>query len=78
MSGNPFDDEDGIFYVLVNDELQYSLWPTFAVVPDGWTVVHGEASRQDCLDFVERTWVDMRPRSLVEQMERDARERATT
>ena len=78
MSGNPFDDEDGVFYVLVNDELQYSLWPTFAVVPDGWTVVHGEASRQDCLEYVERTWVDMRPRSLVEQMERDARERATT
>ncbi len=78
MSGNPFDDEDGIFYVLVNDELQYSLWPTFAVVPDGWTVVHGEASRQDCVEFVERTWVDMRPRSLVEQMEQDARERAST
>jgi len=78
MSGNPFDDEDGVFYVLVNDELQYSLWPTFAVVPDGWTVVHGEASRQDCLEYVERTWVDMRPRSLVEQMEQDARERATT
>jgi len=78
MSGNPFDDEDGVFYVLVNDELQYSLWPTFAVVPDGWTVVHGEAFRQDCLEYVERTWVDMRPRSLVEQMERDARERATT
>lgn len=77
MSGNPFDDEDGIFYVLVNDEAQYSLWPTFAVVPDGWTVVHGEASRQECLDYVEANWVDMRPRSLVEQMERDERERAS-
>jgi len=76
MSANPFDDEDGVFYALVNDEGQYSLWPTFAVVPEGWTVVHGEASRQSCLDYIERTWTDMRPRSLREQMERDERERA--
>ena len=26
---NPFDDEDGTFLVLLNDEEQYSLWPAF-------------------------------------------------
>jgi MbtH protein len=26
---NPFEDEDGEFRVLVNDEGEYSLWPTF-------------------------------------------------
>ena len=35
MSTNPFDDEDGRFYVLVNDEDQHSLWPTFSEVPAG-------------------------------------------
>lgn len=67
MSTNPFEDEDGIFYVLVNDEEQHSLWPVFKPVPEGWTVVFGEedgASRQECLEYVEREWTDMRPRSL--------------
>ena len=69
---NPFDDENGSFFVLVNDENQHSLWPAFAAVPAGWRVVHGEAGRQECLDYVERNWTDMRPKSLVEQMARDA------
>jgi uncharacterized protein YbdZ (MbtH family) len=67
MSGNPFDDENGIFYVLANDEEQYSLWPTFTPVPDGWTIVFGadgQSGRQACLDYVEGHWTDMRPKSL--------------
>jgi uncharacterized protein YbdZ (MbtH family) len=64
MSSNPFDDEAGTFYVLVNDEEQHSLWPEFAVVPAGWTVVFGAASRSECLDYVERNWTDIRPLSL--------------
>jgi len=64
---NPFDDADGTFYVLVNDEGQHSLWPAFAAVPAGWATAHGEASRAECLDYVERNWTDMRPKSLVAQ-----------
>jgi MbtH protein len=71
MSTNPFDDADGTFHALANDEGQYSLWPTFVPVPDGWTVQHGPAARQDCLDHIERHWTDLRPRSLVVAMERD-------
>lgn len=76
MSTNPFDDDNGQFYVLVNDEEQYSLWPTFADVPKGWRVVHGadgQAGRQSCLDHIEEHWTDMRPRSLRDAMEADAR-----
>lgn len=65
---NPFDDEDGRFLVLVNDEHQHSLWPSFAEVPAGWTVAHPEDTRQACLDYIEEHWVDIRPRSLVEWM----------
>lgn len=71
MSTNPFDDDGGAFYVLINDEEQYSLWPAFAEVPAGWSVVHGEASRSACLDYVERNWADIRPKSLREAMGRD-------
>lgn len=68
MSTNPFDDENGRFYVLVNEEMQYSLWPSFADVPQNWRVVHGEASRAECMDFIENNWTDMRPLSLREAM----------
>ncbi|MGK5548516.1 MbtH family protein [Streptomyces sp. URMC 127] len=69
---NPFDDEDGRFLVLVNDEGQYSLWPAFAEVPGMWTVAHQEDTRAACLEFIEENWVDMRPLSLVREMEERA------
>lgn len=65
---NPFENEDGTYYALVNDEGQYSLWPTFAEIPAGWSVAFGEDNRPACLDFIERTWTDMRPKSLIEEM----------
>jgi uncharacterized protein YbdZ (MbtH family) len=71
MSANPFDDESANFYVLVNGEEQYSLWPTFKQVPGGWTVAFGAdgtAARQECLDYVEQNWTDMRPKSLRDRM----------
>lgn len=70
MTVNPFEDPNGVFYALVNDEDQYSLWPTFKAVPDGWNIVYGApegAPRQDVLDWIDRTWTDMRPKSLRSQ-----------
>ncbi len=66
---NPFDDPEASYFVLVNDEGQHSLWPAFAEVPDGWNMVFGEAPRPECLDFIEQSWTDMRPKSLIAQME---------
>jgi MbtH protein len=71
---NPFEDPDANYLVLVNDEGQHSLWPVFAEVPEGWATVFGEAGRQACLDYIEESWTDMRPKSLIEAMERNARE----
>ncbi|MFD0444998.1 MbtH family protein [Streptomyces indonesiensis] len=65
---NPFEDENGSYYVLVNDERQHSLWLAFAEVPAGWTVVHGQDNRQACLDYINENWTDMRPKSLIEAM----------
>jgi MbtH protein len=65
---NPFEDNDGTYLVLVNDEGQHSLWPEFVAVPAGWTVAHGPAGRQDCLDHIEQNWTDMRPASLIAAM----------
>ena len=65
---NPFDDEDGPFLVLRNDEGQYSLWPSFIDVPAEWHVVHEEDSRAACLQYIEDNWTDMRPNSLIASM----------
>ena len=76
MSTNPFDDPNGRFVVLINDEEQYSLWPTFAEVPAGWRTVYGGpdgTDRDSALRYVEENWTDMRPKSLIDRMEKDAR-----
>lgn len=70
---NPFEDENATYRVLVNDEGQHSLWPSFADVPDGWHIVHDEDTRAACLEYVETHWTDMRPTSLIRAMEADQR-----
>lgn len=65
---NPFDDENGTFHVLVNEEGQHSLWPAFIDVPAGWTIVHASDTRAACLDYVNKNWTDMRPKSLIKRM----------
>ena len=66
---NPFEDENGTYIVLINDEGQYSLWPSFIEIPAGWTSVHEPDTRQACLDYISQNWTDMRPRSLIRSME---------
>lgn len=64
MSTNPFDDEKGSFFALINVEGQYSLWPSFAAIPDGWNVVLGDAdrgaeggvSRAEALAYIDDNW----------------------
>ncbi len=63
---NPFDDPDGTFVVLVNDEDQHSLWPQPVDLPAGWRVVHEADTRAACLEYIERNWTDLRPRSARE------------
>ncbi|MAU84053.1 MAG: MbtH family protein [Gordonia sp.] len=64
MVTNPFDDQAGVFCVLVNEHGQYSLWPTFAEHPVGWTSTFGPNSHSDCIAYVNQVWTDMRPKSL--------------
>ena len=74
---NPFEDESGEYLVLVNDEGQYSLWPAFLDIPPGWTATGPRGERAVCLAWIDEHWTDMRPLSLVRQMEEDARVRKT-
>ncbi|HFF3188707.1 MbtH family protein [Bacillus cereus] len=60
---NPFENDNYTYKVLKNEEGQYSLWPAFLDVPIGWNVVHKEASRNDCLQYVGNNWEDLNPKS---------------
>ncbi|MFB9907700.1 MbtH family protein [Allokutzneria oryzae] len=66
---NPFEDPDASYVVLVNDEGQHSLWPEYLAVPAGWEISFGPRDRASCLDHVNATWLDMRPRSLAARMD---------
>ncbi len=58
---NPFDDESREFLVLVNALNQHSLWPASIPVPEGWTTVGPRGKRSECLDWIDRNWVDITP-----------------
>ncbi|HEX8081788.1 MAG TPA: MbtH family protein [Jatrophihabitans sp.] len=63
---NPFEDEAGVYRVLVNDRRQYSLWPGAMSIPDGWRTVFGDDGRQACLDWIDANWTDLRPAAPVD------------
>ncbi|WP_435105204.1 MbtH family protein [Arhodomonas sp. AD133] len=67
-----FDRDDAVFRVLVNQEEQYSLWPEWKAIPGGWRDTGVVGDKATCLDYVEKTWTDMRPRSLREWMDGQA------
>ncbi|CAB3913601.1 antibiotic synthesis protein MbtH [Achromobacter sp. K91] len=70
MSTSCFDREDETFIVLVNHEEQYSIWPHWKAVPGGWRAVDGvKGDKKAVLDYVEKTWTDMRPLSLRRWMD---------
>jgi MbtH protein len=69
MSTSCFDREDETFIVLVNHEDQYSIWPHWKAVPSGWVAVDGvKGDKKTALDYVEKNWTDMRPKSLRDWM----------
>lgn len=71
-----FDREDGVFRVLVNHEEQYSLWPEWKAIPTGWIDTGVLGDKPTCLDYVEKTWTDMRPLSLRQWMDAQAKSEA--
>ncbi len=71
------DDDDREYRVVVNHEEQYSIWPVDREVPLGWKDVGKQGTRQECLDYIEEVWTDMRPLSLrkkMEEMEKQGRQ----
>jgi len=51
------------YQVVINNEEQWSIWPTHLDVPAGWRREGTNGSREECLAHVDRSWTDMRPLS---------------
>lgn len=52
------------YTVVVNHEEQYSIWPTFKPVPNGWREVGKKGPKAECLAHIKEVWTDMTPASL--------------
>lgn len=57
------------FVVVVNSELQYSIWPAGRELPPGWRADGHEGSRAECLAHITEVWTDMRPLSVRRHLE---------
>lgn len=70
-----WDDDDRIYVVVINSAEQYSIWPADRELPLGWNAAGKKGTKQECLDYIEEVWTDMRPLSLRKKMEEMERER---
>jgi MbtH protein len=59
-----FDDAEREFQVVVNDEEQFSIWPTGRRLPPGWRATGPRGRKAECLRHIDEVWTDMRPLSL--------------
>ena len=62
-----------IYEAVVNLEEQYSIWPADRELPDGWRKAGKSGIKSEVLAWIEETWTDMRPKSLRDKMDADAR-----
>jgi MbtH protein len=62
------EDESLIYTVVVNHEEQYSIWPEYKEIPNGWRAVGKTGLKAECLAYIKEVWTDMRPLSLRKQM----------
>lgn len=69
MSSN---DEQTVFNVVVNHEMQYSIWPADRENALGWENEGKSGTKQECLDYIDEVWTDMRPLSLQKSMSQGA------
>lgn len=64
-----WDDENAEFEVVINQEEQYSIWPSYKQIPAGWKAVGKKGLKADVLAWIEEHWTDMRPASLRKAMD---------
>ena len=51
-----FDNENARFLVVINHEQQYSIWPEYKAIPEGWSAVGVSGDKATCLAHIEEVW----------------------
>ncbi|MDP3846046.1 MAG: MbtH family NRPS accessory protein [Pseudomonas sp.] len=64
-----WDSPDTRFLVVINHEEQYSIWPDYKELPEGWRALDKQGNKEECLAYIESTWTDMRPLSLRQALQ---------
>jgi MbtH protein len=62
-------EDSRVYKAVMNHEEQYSIWPASKDLPLGWRDAGKTGSKQECLQFIEDVWTDLRPLSLRKQMD---------
>lgn len=65
------EEDTGLYNVVINSELQYSIWPVGREFPAGWKSAGKTGTKQECLEYIKEVWTDMRPLSLRKKMEEE-------
>lgn len=58
------------FFVVINDENQFSYCEGEETIPSGWKSIQSFKTKEDCIAFIDTEWKDIRPKSLVEKIEK--------
>jgi len=59
-----------MYIVVVNKERQYSIWNSEKIIPIGWKPEGTQGNKEECLEYIKRVWQDIRPKSLLEYINR--------
>jgi MbtH protein len=66
-------EDTALYNVVINSELQYSIWPVGREFPAGWKSAGKAGTKQECLEYIKEVWTDMRPLSLRKKLEEGER-----
>lgn len=62
------DSEKTEFLVVKNEQEQFSIWPAYRDIPQGWVAENIRGNKAECLDYINENWTDMRPKSLQDAL----------
>lgn len=61
--------EDTEYFVIINHEEQYSIWPKKLALPERWKLTKIDGTLYPCVKYIKKVWTDMRPLSLRKERE---------
>lgn len=60
--------DNNLYRVVISTEDQYSIWPAAEATPPNWKDGGYTGQKQECLQYIESRWTDIRPASLLKQL----------